>query len=189
MAFALKFMSSSNVLAPIYSPNDIDEMIADFYQGSLNALEASRYQSSAQILHIQVTQFDYHDCAVLTRLLRWQLAIHYVLFLFVSGRIYPFVKLAKTHLQHFGSSAEQNKLALRHVDSAITTAQWLNLDILCPESPVLPVDDLAISGLTMATSIELCKRLIHTLSLIDGTVSSRIGTWRLAHGMFESCSR
>ena len=81
-----------------------------------------------------------------------------------------------TDLQHLGEPKGQVNLAYRHLDSAITTAQWLGLDEI-DDSWAVPVDDPALSELDPWAAIELCKRLYHMLSFTDGTIV-RKRQWR-----------
>jgi hypothetical protein len=81
-----------------------------------------------------------------------------------------------TDLQHLGEARGEVNLAYRHLDSAITTAQWLGLDEI-DENWTIPLDDPALSRLAHWAAVELCKRLYHMLSFIDGTIV-RKKQWR-----------
>nr|XP_019043751.1 hypothetical protein I302_08332 [Kwoniella bestiolae CBS 10118]OCF22681.1 hypothetical protein I302_08332 [Kwoniella bestiolae CBS 10118] len=92
-----------------------------------------------------------------------QVSILYILFLF-----------------HFGQSTDQSSIALRHLDSAITTAQWLELDGLQDTLPSSLVQHPALAGLSPRHALEICKQLYHLLKFMDGTIFKRPGLWRLA---------
>ncbi|WVQ94024.1 hypothetical protein IAU59_001102 [Kwoniella sp. CBS 9459] len=78
-------------------------------------------------------------------------------------------------------------LALRHLDSAITTAQWLGLDALDGMSTEkLLQTDPCLAFLTDQARLECCKQLYHLLVFLDGTIFRRPGLWRLQ--MTELCS-
>jgi len=81
--------------------------------------------------------------------------------------------------QHFGETSEDANIACRHLDSAITTAQWLGLDETDNKPDNLPLDDPVLVGLTPWAAKEVCKRLYHMLSFIDGTIVRRGGRFRL----------
>ncbi|WVQ76159.1 hypothetical protein IAR50_005813 [Cryptococcus sp. DSM 104548] len=84
------------------------------------------------------------------------------------------------YLFHFGNSPAKANLALRHLDSAITTAQWLSLDILSLEEvPVLLKNDPAMRGLPVEAAMNLAKQLFASLNSLDGTIYKRARVWRL----------
>ncbi|WWC95626.1 hypothetical protein V866_002491 [Kwoniella sp. B9012] len=75
---------------------------------------------------------------------------------------------------------QQSSIALRHLDSAITTAQWLGLDSLKDSLSFSAADDPALSDLQPRHKVEICKQLYHLLKFMDGTIFKRPGLWRLA---------
>jgi hypothetical protein len=101
----------------------------------------------------------------------------YVLYHFVR-QIFGFN--GPNDLQHLGEPKAQINLAYRHLDSAITTAQWLGLDEI-DDSWMVPVDDPALSKLDPWAATELCKRLYHMLSFTDGTIVRKKQWRRLAN--------
>ncbi|OCF36053.1 hypothetical protein I316_01925 [Kwoniella heveanensis BCC8398] len=85
------------------------------------------------------------------------------------------------HIQHFGKSADEASLALRHLDSAITTSQWLGLDTLSEQAPdKWQQTDQSLAHLTATASLECCRQLYHLLIFLDGTIFRRAGLWRLS---------
>nr|XP_031861000.1 uncharacterized protein CI109_003360 [Kwoniella shandongensis]KAA5528072.1 hypothetical protein CI109_003360 [Kwoniella shandongensis] len=82
-------------------------------------------------------------------------------------------------LFHFGDSAEKANLALRHLDSAISTAQWLGLDIIGSDSNKAPLLDPAFLHVSPRAAYETSKQLLHMLSFMDGTIYKRAGLWRM----------
>lgn len=101
------------------------------------------------------------------------MSLLYVLYHFVSQLS---ASDGPNDLQHLGVPKAQINLAYRHLDSAITTAQWLGLDEI-DDSWTAPADDPALSHLDSWAAIELCKRLYHMLSFTDSTIV-RKKQWR-----------
>ncbi|OCF44234.1 hypothetical protein I317_01852 [Kwoniella heveanensis CBS 569] len=84
------------------------------------------------------------------------------------------------HIQHFGKSADEASLALRHLDSAITTSQWLGLDTLSEQAPdKWQQTDQSLAHLTATASLECCRQLYHLLIFLDGTIFRRADTYCL----------
>ncbi|WWC66061.1 uncharacterized protein I303_108683 [Kwoniella dejecticola CBS 10117] len=67
-----------------------------------------------------------------------------------------------------------------HLDSAITTAQWLELDTVRETLPPALMHDIALQALEPAHQVEICKQLYHLLNFMDGSIFKRAGLWRLA---------
>ncbi|WVQ80906.1 hypothetical protein IAT38_003013 [Cryptococcus sp. DSM 104549] len=82
-------------------------------------------------------------------------------------------------LFHFGDSAASANVALRHLDSAISTAQWLGLDIMADDPCRAPLNDRAFEDLSPRAALEAAKVLFFMLSMLDGTIYKRPGLWRL----------
>ncbi|WWC73871.1 uncharacterized protein I206_107843 [Kwoniella pini CBS 10737] len=85
------------------------------------------------------------------------------------------------HVQHFGHSTDQANVALRYLDNAITTAQWLELDSIEDTLPFALTSEPSLDGLEPPHQIELCKQLYHLLNFLDGTIFKRPGLWRLTN--------
>ncbi|ORY35075.1 hypothetical protein BCR39DRAFT_147354 [Naematelia encephala] len=82
---------------------------------------------------------------------------------------------------HLGDSTREATLALRYLDNAITTAQWLGLDLIEGDTDKIPFSDPALIDLKQWAAVETCRWLFHILSFMDGTLPKRPGLWRLAH--------
>lgn len=85
--------------------------------------------------------------------------------------------------QHFGDSTEKANLAIRHLDCAISTAQWLGLDLMSNDPNKAPLTDPAFVNVTPNGAFETSKQLLHMLSFLDGTIFKRPGLWRLEHAV------
>ncbi|TYJ51826.1 hypothetical protein B9479_007582 [Cryptococcus floricola] len=118
------------------------------------------------LLHqISLDELDDSDYQAVPQVRHIQVALLYINYLF-----------------HFGDSPAKANLALRHLDSAITTAQWLSLDILSPSSAGLPPllkNDPALEGLPTEAAIHLAKQLFAMLNFLDGTIYKRARVWRI----------
>ncbi|WOO79925.1 uncharacterized protein LOC62_02G003439 [Vanrija pseudolonga] len=93
------------------------------------------------------------------------------------------VVMSLTFHFHFADVNAQGNIALRNVDAAISTCQWLELDILEDDPAALPADDAALVGLSPVQGLELVKRLVHYLCFADGTFQKRLGLWRWCHNL------
>ncbi|KAL8276417.1 hypothetical protein RQP46_011169 [Phenoliferia psychrophenolica] len=82
-------------------------------------------------------------------------------------------------LYHFGFSSEDMNQSYHHIASAISSAQWLGLDRLGPDGSGTPLHDPAFTNLSPSLAFELCKRIYHSLSFLDGTTSKRQSLARL----------
>nr|XP_019009526.1 uncharacterized protein I206_06175 [Kwoniella pini CBS 10737]OCF48307.1 hypothetical protein I206_06175 [Kwoniella pini CBS 10737] len=89
------------------------------------------------------------------------------------------------HVQHFGHSTDQANVALRYLDNAITTAQWLELDSIEDTLPFALTSEPSLDGLEPPHQIELCKQLYHLLNFLDGTIFKRPGLWRLTNSDYR----
>ncbi|KAK8869441.1 hypothetical protein IAR55_000005 [Kwoniella newhampshirensis] len=87
------------------------------------------------------------------------------------------------YLFHFGDSADKANLALRHLDSAISTAQWIGLDLVNDDPASAPIGDPAFADIPVHAAFETSKQLLHMLSFVDGTIYKRPGLWRLGNAV------
>ncbi|KAL7424001.1 hypothetical protein Q5752_001586 [Cryptotrichosporon argae] len=154
LALAAKLSTNLPSLFPAHALDYLSCLPQIYQQASVKALELADYLAVPQIRHIQVAL----------------LSIQYFF--------------------HFGDSGAQANLALRHLDAAISTAQWLELDLIAGGAggdagaggvARVPFDDPALAQMDGGAAVELCKRLVHTLSFLDGTIQKRTTLWRLAH--------
>ncbi|OCF78041.1 hypothetical protein I204_02047 [Kwoniella mangroviensis CBS 8886] len=157
LAMAVEFASADQKYIISNINADSNYLPTTLYHASIKALDKSDYLSKPQVAHIQVRlQSDILLRALLNR-----------------ESILGIDSLHTVPLQ-------QSSIALRHLDSAITTAQWLGLDSLEDSLSSSAVDDPALSVLQPRHQVEICKQLYHLLKFMDGTIFKRPGLWRLA---------
>ena len=110
-----------------------------------------------------------------------QSALLYFPFLYVRPPLRPPSNRADPkHHQHFGLGAEEANQSYNHLSSAISAAQWLGLDRLGNDPSGVPMQDLAFCDHPRPLAFELCKRLYHHLSFLDGSTARRQSLARLA---------
>lgn len=90
-------------------------------------------------------------------------------------------------LFHFGPASD-GTAAMSHISSALTILQWLGLDRLANDYSRVPKGDPALRDLHPAAAFELCKVLVHSFCLLDGTISKRYGLCRLAESLSSGSS-
>ncbi|TXT09611.1 uncharacterized protein COLE_03545 [Cutaneotrichosporon oleaginosum] len=129
-----------------------------YSESDMELIPQALYQSSLNALeaaeYLAVPQLRHIQCAIL-----------YVVTLF-----------------HFGDDDDDVKrqnIVLRHLDAAVSTLLWLDLDIMTDDWNTAPLDDPALAGLSPHAAHELCKQLAHIVQFMDTTIPRRRSIWRL----------
>ncbi|BEJ17064.1 hypothetical protein CspHIS471_0604650 [Cutaneotrichosporon sp. HIS471] len=139
------------------SPNNATHF-PGYSEADVELIPTALYQSSLNALeaaeYLAIPQVRHIQCAIL-----------YVVTLF-----------------HFGDDDDDVKrqnIVLRHLDAAVSTLLWLDLDIMSDNWNAAPLDDPALAGLSPHAAHELCKQLVHIVQFMDTTIPRRRSIWRL----------
>lgn len=83
---------------------------------------------------------------------------------------------------------KRQNIVLRHLDSAVSTLLWLDLDIMSDDPKDAPLDDPALEGLSPMAAHELCKQIAHIIQFMDTTIPRRRSIWRLMNSEPYVCA-
>ncbi|WVQ66245.1 uncharacterized protein L199_004424 [Kwoniella botswanensis] len=166
------------VLPQLLPNSPISQILAEvFFDGPINS---SWHAIARPAFEIQLRQYS---TLTLDKLELELDPLWFALYLMVLAMAVKFATPSGTHpgIDSLHTvPLQQSSVALRHLDSAITTAQWLGLDSLKDSLSFSAADDPAVSVLPPRHKVEICKQLYHLLKFMDGTIFKRPGLWRLA---------